>query len=41
MTVADGDHGEIYRMPIANMGSNLFVAICPNGIIEGFRLGYD
>jgi hypothetical protein len=41
VTVTDGVHDEIYRMPIANLGSNRFVANGPNGTIEGFRLGYD
>jgi hypothetical protein len=41
VTVTDGVHDEIYRMPIANLGSIRFVANGPNGTIEGFRLGYD
>lgn len=41
VTVTDGIHDEIYRMPIANLGSNRFVAWGPNGTIEGFRLRYD
>lgn len=41
VTVTDGVHEGIYRMPIANLGSNRFVAYGPDGTIEGFRLGYD
>jgi hypothetical protein len=41
VTVTDGVHDEIYRMPTTNLGSNRFVATSPNGTIEGFRLGYD